>query len=116
MCGRCSWADVPPQKRKAWVVLTGMAVVLNSTLGSALPSGASSFMAEDFQLLDAQQLTLPMTCYLIGYILGPVVFGPLSETYVQCTPPWGVCQRLGGKPPHTAIHPTSAWVPLVAGR
>ncbi|EKG14429.1 Major facilitator superfamily [Macrophomina phaseolina MS6] len=38
-------------------------------------------MADDFQISNAQQLTLPMTCYLIGYVLGPVVFGPLSETY-----------------------------------
>lgn len=59
----------------------GAIAVANSTLGSALPSGAVSFIAADFGVDDEQLLTLPITCYLIGYILGPVVFGPLSETY-----------------------------------
>lgn len=59
----------------------GAIAVANSTLGSALPSGAVSFIAADFGVTNSQLLTLPITCYLIGYILGPVVFGPLSETY-----------------------------------
>lgn len=59
----------------------GAIAVANSTLGSALPSGAVNFIADDFGITNKQQLTLPITCYLIGYVLGPVVFGPLSETY-----------------------------------
>ncbi|KAI2637675.1 major facilitator superfamily protein [Hypomontagnella submonticulosa] len=68
-------------KRKAFVFIVGAIAVANSTLGSALPSGAVSFIAADFGVTNSQLLTLPITCYLIGYILGPVVFGPLSETY-----------------------------------
>ena len=56
-------------------------IVLNSTLGSALPSGAINFIAADFNITNQQQLVLPITTYLIGYILGPILFAPLSETY-----------------------------------
>ncbi|KAI0883673.1 major facilitator superfamily protein [Annulohypoxylon maeteangense] len=69
------------KKRKAFVFIVGAIAVANSTLGSALPSGAVNFIAEDFGITNKQKLTLPITCYLIGYVLGPVVFGPLSETY-----------------------------------
>ncbi|KAI1761213.1 major facilitator superfamily protein [Hypoxylon sp. FL1150] len=68
-------------QRKAFVFIVGAIAVANSTLGSALPSGAVSFIAADFGVDNEQQLILPITCYLIGYILGPFVFGPLSETY-----------------------------------
>ncbi|KAE8343868.1 hypothetical protein BDV24DRAFT_172508 [Aspergillus arachidicola] len=68
-------------KRKLFVFVTGLVIVLNSTLGSALPSGAINFIAADFNITNEQQLVLPITTYLIGYILGPMVFAPLSETY-----------------------------------
>ncbi|KAI2627563.1 major facilitator superfamily protein [Hypoxylon sp. NC1633] len=68
-------------QRKAFVFVVGAIAVANSTLGSALPSGAASFIAADFGVENEQLLILPITCYLIGYILGPIVFGPLSETY-----------------------------------
>ncbi|KAI1449015.1 major facilitator superfamily protein [Annulohypoxylon stygium] len=68
-------------RQKAFVFIVGAIAVANSTLGSALPSGAVNFIADDFGITNKQQLTLPITCYLIGYVLGPVVFGPLSETY-----------------------------------
>ncbi|KAI1392347.1 major facilitator superfamily protein [Hypoxylon trugodes] len=72
-----SWST----KRKAFVFVIGMIAVANSTLGSALPSGAVNFVAADFGVSNPQLLTLPVTCYLIGYIVGPIAFGPLSETY-----------------------------------
>ncbi|KAJ5604111.1 major facilitator superfamily domain-containing protein, partial [Penicillium hordei] len=68
-------------KRKLFVFITGLVIVLNSTLGSALPSGAIDFIAADFGISNQQQLVLPITTYLIGYVLGPIIFGPLSETY-----------------------------------
>jgi len=55
--------------------------VINSTLGSALPSGAIPFIALYFNITDEQQLVLPISMYLVGYVLGPLLFGPLSETY-----------------------------------
>lgn len=34
--------------KKLFVFITGIVIVLNSTLGSALPSGAIDFIATDF--------------------------------------------------------------------
>ena len=54
---------------------------MNSTLGSSLPSGAISFIASEFRVTNEQQLVLPISLFLVGYVTGPVCFGPLSETY-----------------------------------
>lgn len=72
------WED---QSRKMFIVIVGIISVLNSTLGSSLPSGAISFIATDFNVTNDQQLVLPISLFLVGYVLGPVFFGPLSETY-----------------------------------
>ena len=60
-----------------------MLVVLNSTLGSSLPAGVTPFYLSVFSLSadNSVQLTLPVTTYLIGYVVAPLAFGPLSEAY-----------------------------------
>ena len=55
--------------------------MLNSTFNSALPSGATVPLNKYFHVTNQQQIVLPISVYLIGYILGPLLFGPLSETY-----------------------------------
>ena len=55
--------------------------MINSTLGSSLPSGAINYIGPYFNVTNEQQLVLPISLFLVGYVLGPVVFGPLSETY-----------------------------------
>ena len=50
-------------------------------MGSSLPSGASNFLASYFDVLNEQQLVLPNSLYLVGYMLGPLMCSPLSETY-----------------------------------
>ena len=55
--------------------------MLNSTLGSSLPSGAVQYLAEYFEVKSQAQLVLPISLFLVGYVLGPVVFAPLSESY-----------------------------------
>ncbi|KAK3717067.1 hypothetical protein LTR37_006122 [Vermiconidia calcicola] len=70
-----------PRSKKLYVVFTGMAMVINSTLGSALPSGATGVVAEYFDVHQQELLVLPVSIYLIGYILGPLIFAPLSESY-----------------------------------
>ncbi|TVY56401.1 Citrinin biosynthesis cluster MFS transporter mrr1 [Lachnellula cervina] len=67
--------------RKAWVVVVGMMVVVNSTMGSSLPSNAIPFISADFHITSSYSQVLPISMYLIGYVLGPLLFGPLSETY-----------------------------------
>ena len=50
-------------------------------MGSSLPGGASAFLASYFDVSNQQQLVLPNSLYLVGYVLGPPVCSPLSETY-----------------------------------
>lgn len=59
--------------KKTHVLLTCMALVLNSTIGSALPSGASQQIGEYFNITSQSLLVLPVSIYLIGYVLGPLV-------------------------------------------
>lgn len=59
--------------KKTYVLITCAALVLNSTIGSALPSGASRQIQESFHLTDEALLVLPVSVYLIGYVLGPLV-------------------------------------------
>ena len=55
--------------------------MINSTLGSSLPSGAMSYIGPYFHVTDQAQLVLPISLFLVGYVLGPLVFGPLSESF-----------------------------------
>jgi MFS family permease len=58
-----------------------MIVVVNSTLGSSLPANAIPFISKEFNITASTTQILPLSMYLVGYILGPLLFGPLSETY-----------------------------------
>ncbi|ETS79764.1 hypothetical protein PFICI_09617 [Pestalotiopsis fici W106-1] len=75
--------------RKVVIVFTGILTVINSTLNSSLPSNAISFIAPDFGISTTggnPQLVLPISIYLVGYVLGPLLFGPLSEVYGRRVP------------------------------
>ncbi|EED21234.1 bicyclomycin resistance protein, putative [Talaromyces stipitatus ATCC 10500] len=67
--------------KKIFVVISGMMQVLNSTIGSSLPSGAIKYIARDFNVTDETKLVLPISLFLVGYVLGPLLYGPLSEQY-----------------------------------
>ncbi|KAI9739250.1 MAG: hypothetical protein M1834_007463 [Cirrosporium novae-zelandiae] len=69
------------KKKKNIVRTVYIIAVLNSTFGSALPSGAISFIGEYFHVTSELQLVLPISMFLVGYVLGPLVFSPLSEQY-----------------------------------
>ncbi|KAI1815190.1 MFS transporter [Poronia punctata] len=69
------------RSRKILVLIIGLALASNSTLGSSLPSGASQYLSEEFNVSSAEQLALPNSVYLIGYVFGPPLFGPLSEMH-----------------------------------
>ncbi len=56
-----------------------MIVVVNSTLGSSLPSNAIPIISDYFHITSASTQILPISTYLFGYVLGPLLFGPLSE-------------------------------------
>ena len=72
---------IPMQAKKLFAVCTSLLIVTNSAISSSLPGGAVVYTAVHFQVTSQQQLALPMSVFLVGYIFGPLAFGPLSETY-----------------------------------
>ena len=54
------------------VLLTTVILILNSTMGSSLPSMAIPAMTEEWGVTDENQFVLPLSCFLIGYVLGPI--------------------------------------------
>ena len=48
-------------------------------MGSSLPSGANDQIAAYFNITSDTKLVLLTSLYLIGYAVGPLLFGPMSE-------------------------------------
>ena len=69
------------QAKKVLIVIVVLNTVVNSTLSSAIPSGAVESISTYFNITSAAELVLPVSIYLLGYVFGPLVFGPLSEEY-----------------------------------
>lgn len=74
-----SFADNDPdfpsnwsRMRKLYVVFAGIILVLNSTIGSSLPSGATAETQKYFHVQGEEKLVLPNSIYLVGYVLGYV--------------------------------------------
>ncbi|KAK4108727.1 MFS general substrate transporter [Canariomyces notabilis] len=68
-------------RKKAGILLTIMMLIINSTMGSALPSNALPFIAREWNVTSQTQRVLPISIYLIGYVMGPILWGPLSEQF-----------------------------------
>lgn len=73
----CNW----PQSKKAPLVISIMVLVVNSTMGSSLPSMAIPFIMEEWHITEQEKRVLPISTYLIGYVFGPIIWGPLSEHF-----------------------------------
>lgn len=58
-----------------------MLIVVNSTMGSSLPSNALPIISAHFNITSSTAEILPISIYLVGYVVGPLLFGPLSEAY-----------------------------------
>lgn len=69
------------RKRKALLTVGAIVTVIHSTLGSSLPSNAVSYVAEDFHVNSEIQMVLPISCFLMGYVIAPPLCGPLSENF-----------------------------------
>ncbi|KAK1836071.1 major facilitator superfamily domain-containing protein [Podospora conica] len=83
-----AWENKDPENPYNWsalkknrIVLTTMMLIVNSTMGSALPSNALPFIAAEWQVKSEQQMVLPISVYLIGYIMGPLLWAPMSEHF-----------------------------------
>jgi hypothetical protein len=53
--------------------------MLNNDLGSALPSGATQQTKAYFRVESDSLMVLPVSIYLIGYVLGPLVPFPSHQ-------------------------------------
>ncbi|CAN8104140.1 unnamed protein product [Discula destructiva] len=67
--------------KKFYVVIVGGLMSINSTMGSSIASNEISALRSVFHFPDGPQAILPATTYLVGFVLGPLVFAPLSEQY-----------------------------------
>ncbi|KAK4458106.1 putative polyamine transporter, partial [Cladorrhinum samala] len=83
-----SWEDNDPEnpynwsgKKKGWILVTLMMLIVNSTMGSALPANALPFISDEWDVTSKQQQVLPISVYLIGYVMGPILWAPLSEHF-----------------------------------
>lgn len=80
-------------KRKR-VLLTTMVVIINSTMGSSLPSMAIPYMAKEWGVTAENQMPLPIATFLMGFVLGPLMcmytclFAPCKEPLKRLTQPW----------------------------
>ncbi|KAH7128336.1 major facilitator superfamily domain-containing protein [Dendryphion nanum] len=68
-------------KYKIYAVFVAIMTVMNSTIASSLAAGATEPISERFDETSEFRLILPTSIYLVGYTCGPLVWGPLSETY-----------------------------------
>lgn len=48
---------------------------------SGLAAGDSKQISDKFSETNWARLILPTSIYLVGYCCGPLIFGPMSETY-----------------------------------
>ncbi|EON62231.1 hypothetical protein W97_01452 [Coniosporium apollinis CBS 100218] len=69
------------QWRKSYTVIVAIFTVINSTIGSSIAAGATEPLSAYFHVSDQAQLVLPTSIFLVGYTVGPLVWGPLSESY-----------------------------------
>ncbi|KAK3955878.1 major facilitator superfamily domain-containing protein [Pseudoneurospora amorphoporcata] len=100
-----SWEKDDPENpynwssgKKAAILFTAVMLILNSSMGSALPSNAIPFIVEEWNIQSEQETVLPISIYLIGealryltyfeqrltdlgYVMGPILWAPLSEQY-----------------------------------
>lgn len=64
-----------------FVVFVGLLTLFNSVFDSTIPSGGIKSICDFFKVKSEAQKVLPTSVYLIGYIMGPLIFGPMSEVY-----------------------------------
>ncbi|KAL4914672.1 major facilitator superfamily domain-containing protein [Aspergillus aurantiobrunneus] len=69
-----------PFPKKLYVVCITLLSVVNSGVSSSLPSNAVPYIMENFNMEDDTQSSLPTGIFLLGYVVGPLIWSPLSET------------------------------------
>lgn len=69
------------QKKKLFVASVYCLAMCNSTISSSLPGGTSLYIRKQFSVSSPVQAALPTSVFLLGYVIGPLLFAPLSEKY-----------------------------------
>ncbi|KAE9988706.1 hypothetical protein EG328_008723 [Venturia inaequalis] len=67
--------------RKIHVVLVSILGVMNSSIASGLASNSAPYYAAEFHITSKYLPVLATSMFLMGYVVGPVIFGPMSEQY-----------------------------------
>ncbi|RAR11969.1 mfs general substrate transporter [Stemphylium lycopersici] len=67
--------------RKVYSLFVAIMSVMNSTMTSSLAAGAVGPISLHFNEYNEYKLILPTSMYLVGYACGPMLWGPLSESY-----------------------------------
>lgn len=63
------------------MVIVGLLTLFNSVFDSTIPSGGIHSICTALNISSQTQQVLPTSVYLIGYVMGPLAFGPMSEVY-----------------------------------
>ncbi|KAF2265147.1 MFS general substrate transporter [Lojkania enalia] len=66
---------------KLYALLVAIMTVMNSTISSSLAAGATIQISDRFNEKNEYRLILPTSIYLVGYTVGPLLWGPLSEAF-----------------------------------
>ncbi|OAL44349.1 MFS general substrate transporter [Pyrenochaeta sp. DS3sAY3a] len=67
--------------KKVYALFVAIMSVMNSTMNSSLAAGTIAPLSRHFNEYDEYKLILPTSMYLVGYVCGPMIWGPLSESY-----------------------------------
>ncbi|KAJ8117149.1 hypothetical protein OPT61_g1571 [Boeremia exigua] len=60
------------QSKKLYALFVAIMSVMNSTIGSSLPAGATGPISRHFGETNEYKLILPTSMYLVGYVCGPM--------------------------------------------
>ncbi|KAL4894702.1 major facilitator superfamily domain-containing protein [Aspergillus ambiguus] len=67
-------------RRKLYIAIVSLLLVLSGGITSSLPSNSVESTMRDLNIQGDMNKVLPTAMFLIGYMVGPIVFSPLSET------------------------------------
>ncbi|KAF2430954.1 MFS general substrate transporter [Tothia fuscella] len=73
------------KRKKVFVVVVSILTVMNSTVSSGLASNSAPYVGVQFGITNKSLLVLPTSIFLLGYTVGPQIFGPMSEQYGRKT-------------------------------
>ncbi|CAE6450446.1 unnamed protein product [Rhizoctonia solani] len=68
------------RKFRWYITALGGVAVLNATFASSAPSGIEGQLIKDFNLSTIVAI-LTISLFVVGYCIGPLLWGPLSENY-----------------------------------